>query len=549
MSTTPSELPVPPGRHRTHRLNVVLGVAGIVFGAFLGFVLEGIGLELVFSILGLREVVSWWFRTYEVRSDELLITEGILTRHSRVVPYRRVQQVDVRQGLLSQVLGLASLRIETAGSEAGRVNLSLLDRPTAEKLRAFVLTRRASSQDRDHPPTGDPARLDASFPGRALFTLDSGRLILAGVTGDVVVAITVAMIPLLMIAIAIEIGVDAHPAVVVVTVLLAFVLPVGLIVFGAIGTVLTYACYSLSVHGNDLRVDYGLLQVEHLTVPRRRVQLISVTDNPVRRAFGFAAVALHSAAPEGGGGDASGRLTIPLIERKHLPALLAALMDDTSWQVPPLQPRPAAARRRGIVRRSLALAIPALVAAIAAFPMGLVAFLVRIRRHPVGAGRERTRGSWLDSRVDRVRVRCRTAPDRADSSPARPKRAPERLVVPAARRSRDGGPRRGRARCQTASLRRGRDRCPPTAHNDPRIHAPESRNDGDLPFHPVGHVTDGGRDAATHSDDALVPAVDRDLRARRLREHRRTKRDDHRRDIGALDRRRRGGCSSCIRRP
>ena len=89
MSTTPSDLPVPPGRHRAHPFNVVLGVAGILFGAFLGFVLEGVGLELLLSILGLPRIVSWWFRTYEVQPDELLVAEGLTRRQScRPVPAR-----------------------------------------------------------------------------------------------------------------------------------------------------------------------------------------------------------------------------------------------------------------------------------------------------------------------------------------------------------------------------------------------------------------------------------------------------------------------------
>ena len=376
MSTTPSELPVPPGVHRTHPFNVALGAAGIAFGAFLGFVLEGVGLQLFLSILGAREVASWWFRTYDVRPDEILISEGILTRHSRVVPYGRIQQVDVRQGLIAQVLGLASLRIETAGSRAGRVDLSLLDRPTAERLRAFALARRAALQDKD--PAAEPRAHDVDAPSavRPLLTLDGARLLLAGATNDLAVAVTAAVIPVLLVGIPIEIAAGVDPWVVALTVVLALGVPILFVLFGAIGTTLTFARFALTVHDKDLRVDYGVFQVAHLTVPRRRVQLISVTDNPLRRALGFAAVDLHSAAPEGGGEDAAGRLTIPLVARQHVPALLVALMDDPSWQVPSLLPRPTASRRRGVVRRALGLVAPVLITAVVAFPIGLVALLV-----------------------------------------------------------------------------------------------------------------------------------------------------------------------------
>ena len=176
--------------------NVLLGLAGIVSARLLGLVLEGVGVELLLSVLGLREIVSWWFRTYEVRPDELLISEGVLTRHSRVVPYRRVQQVDLHQGLLAQLLGLVALHIETAGSAAGRVKLSLLDRPTGERLRGFVLARRVELQASEGTGAAELAvggagtrRDDRLRGGRQLLALDGGQLLLAGVTSDLVVAV------------------------------------------------------------------------------------------------------------------------------------------------------------------------------------------------------------------------------------------------------------------------------------------------------------------------------------------------------------------------
>jgi putative membrane protein len=382
MSTTPSDLPVPPGRHRTHPFNVALGIAGIVSGALLGIVLEGIGVELLLSVLGLREIVSWWFRTYEVRPDELLVSEGILTRHSRVIPYRRVQQVDLRQGLVAQILQLVALHIETAGSDAGRVKLALLDRPTGERLRAFVLARRAELQDDSAQGaagvTSGPAPAtpgDRMRGGRLLYALDGGRLLCAGITSDLVVAVLAAVVPLLIVAIAMEVAVDAAPAAFVSTVLLIVLLPVAFVVLSALATALTYARYTLSVASDDVRIDHGLFQIEHHTVPRRRVQLISVSDNPLRRAFGLVAIHLHSAAPEGGR-DATARLTIPLVARHDLQPLLTELMADASWQVPPLQRRSAVAARRAIRRRMLALAAPVALLAAAAFPIGLVAFVL-----------------------------------------------------------------------------------------------------------------------------------------------------------------------------
>ena len=140
-----SETTLPPGPQRTHPATALLGFAGVGFAAVLVVVTPGGGIffELFLTLFGLREIVKWFFRTYELRADDLVIREGIFTRREQIVPYNRVQQVDIHRDLFAQILGLSELRIDTAGSAAGRVQLRLLGQSTAADIRARVLARRA----------------------------------------------------------------------------------------------------------------------------------------------------------------------------------------------------------------------------------------------------------------------------------------------------------------------------------------------------------------------------------------------------------------------
>ncbi|MCM8830717.1 MAG: PH domain-containing protein [Candidatus Omnitrophica bacterium] len=60
--------------------------------------------------------------TYELTENELIIRYGILTRHTVVIPYLRIQNINSTRTLLERFLGLATLVIETAGT-----NLSISD--------------------------------------------------------------------------------------------------------------------------------------------------------------------------------------------------------------------------------------------------------------------------------------------------------------------------------------------------------------------------------------------------------------------------------------
>jgi membrane protein YdbS with pleckstrin-like domain len=60
-----------------------------------------------------RSLRSWG---YAERPDDLLVRHGLLYRRLSIVPYGRMQFVDVTAGPLERVLGLATVQLHTAGA-------------------------------------------------------------------------------------------------------------------------------------------------------------------------------------------------------------------------------------------------------------------------------------------------------------------------------------------------------------------------------------------------------------------------------------------------
>ncbi|MEM4360664.1 MAG: PH domain-containing protein [Candidatus Anstonellaceae archaeon] len=54
--------------------------------------------------------------TYELAENEFIIRYGILTRHTIVIPYHRIQNINSTRSLIERLFGLATLVIETAGT-------------------------------------------------------------------------------------------------------------------------------------------------------------------------------------------------------------------------------------------------------------------------------------------------------------------------------------------------------------------------------------------------------------------------------------------------
>jgi len=57
--------------------------------------------------------------TYELSIEEVIIREGVLTRNTAVIPYARIQNINTNRTVFERLIGLATLQIETAGTNPG----------------------------------------------------------------------------------------------------------------------------------------------------------------------------------------------------------------------------------------------------------------------------------------------------------------------------------------------------------------------------------------------------------------------------------------------
>jgi membrane protein YdbS with pleckstrin-like domain len=92
----------------------------------------------ILLVLPQRRYRSWSWRMDE---DELRIASGRIVRSQRVVPFGRVQHIDVVRGPLQRGYGLASLVLHTAGTRSGAITLPGLEAGEAEAMRDHIRGR------------------------------------------------------------------------------------------------------------------------------------------------------------------------------------------------------------------------------------------------------------------------------------------------------------------------------------------------------------------------------------------------------------------------
>ena len=77
-------------------------------------------------------------RGYHMGDDRLRVVRGILFRHDTVVPFGRVQHIDVNQGPLERMFSIATLTLHTAGTHNASVHLPGLEQGLAREMREEI---------------------------------------------------------------------------------------------------------------------------------------------------------------------------------------------------------------------------------------------------------------------------------------------------------------------------------------------------------------------------------------------------------------------------
>jgi putative membrane protein len=302
-----------------------------------------VGLILVTAI----GILVYWRRfSFRVGQSELRIDSGIVSRRQSSIPFDRIQDVDITQGPLARLLGLAKVKFETGASGAGpgapESILHAISLARAQEIRALIRGRTArvaaatEMADIAEPPpiyAMDFKRLLLAGTFNFSLTIFAGLVGLSQTVGDVIgfdpfsrrfwAGVAASSGPLANYALAHRAGVIIAGA----TVLLA----VGVIT-GIVRTVLRDFGFRLNSASAGLRRRRGLLTRTDVTLPIHRAQAAIIGTGPVREHFGWGDLHIQNLAQdEGGKGDHS---LAPLANRAEIDRILGEL----GWRAFPKSP-------------------------------------------------------------------------------------------------------------------------------------------------------------------------------------------------------------------
>ena len=117
------------------------GAVAVAAGTAAGLTLGGVAAVVAVAAVIAGSLAALWFArnrfrswVYQERDEDLIVQRGVLIQRLSVVPYGRMQFVDVSAGPIDRVFRLATVKLHTAAA-ASDARIPGLERDEAARLR------------------------------------------------------------------------------------------------------------------------------------------------------------------------------------------------------------------------------------------------------------------------------------------------------------------------------------------------------------------------------------------------------------------------------
>ena len=270
---------------------------------------------------------EYWFDD----TGDLRIDSGLLYRNERKVQLSRLQAVDIERPLLARLFGLASVKIDIAGTGDSKVALAYLSNEEAITMRIDLLDR-AQAEGRVAEPVVETV-LHAVAPADLLVSLllrtaTAGLLLLTG---------------LLVFVTFMTSGASG---------LLLLPFTGGIPLFIVVTEFINLYGFTVAKAHDGVRLRYGLLRTQAQTVPMGRVMAVDIMEPLLWRRKGWVRLRLTIAGVAGESDDGSSQRSIllPVGSREVADEVLRHVLPGVDVEAVPLVSAPEKTRWRAPIQ-------------------------------------------------------------------------------------------------------------------------------------------------------------------------------------------------------
>ncbi|MBC2052882.1 PH domain-containing protein [Listeria welshimeri] len=323
---------------------------------------------------------------YTLEDQGIRIKYGLIFRKNTYIPYERIQTVQKKQWFFFIPFNVCQVLIETAGGN-GKAEADLVAVPVGvvDELKDLRDGKKAAIQEAT-PETEEKevAEAEVEAPEKTV-VLQTKQLILMAVTSGGVFG------TLLIVLAFMQQFRDVIPTDwmetqaeqlwkmgIIVFIILIILLLLVLWGISIVTTLFKYFQFKLMKYPHSLVIEKGLLERNHTTISLARIQGITIIESPLRQMLGLVAVKVITAGNSGDEKQSGDILLLPIMKKDLALKTLKEMLPNYVFEIEEMERAPKSSLRRFLRIYLIWTIIPALVASIMFFPLGLISFILPI---------------------------------------------------------------------------------------------------------------------------------------------------------------------------
>lgn len=260
-------------------------------------------LALILFVAGIKLFVDYYFFTYQIVNDELIIKEGWLTKSTTVVKFDKIHEVNLSQKFIHKLIGLYFVGIDSAGSSKTEISINGISHQKALALKEIltneIIDGSVLAQDllMNFVEQGNGKQKEMEFSSRTI-KISISSLVKIGITRNYIQTFGILLAFSFQIIDQIQdlfydkdensvyeeiskVSSEKYLGILGVVIVLGVILIV--ITFNLVRTIITYYNYQLQLKNGQISASYGLTDSHLISVPSNKVQLFTYQQNYFQR--------------------------------------------------------------------------------------------------------------------------------------------------------------------------------------------------------------------------------------------------------------------------
>ncbi|MBC1533540.1 PH domain-containing protein [Listeria seeligeri] len=331
-------------------------------------------------------VLKYFTYRYTLEDQGIRIKYGLIFRKNTYIPYERIQTVQKKQWFFFIPFDVCQILIETAGGN-GKAEADLVAVPVSvvDELKDLRDGKQQTIIEENNTDEEHSVAEEVTEVPEKTVMLQTKQLILMAVTSGGVFGTLLIVLAFLqqfreviptdwMESQAEELW---KMGVIVMIVLIVIVL---LVLWGIsiVTTLFKYFQFKLMKFSDSLVVEKGLLERNHTTISLARIQGIIIIESPLRQMLGLVAVKVITAGNSGDEKQSGDILLLPIMKKELAFQILKEMLPNYLFDLEEMERAPKTSLRRFLQIYLGWTLIPAIVASILFFPLGLISMILPI---------------------------------------------------------------------------------------------------------------------------------------------------------------------------